>query len=155
MLRLVSGHRNGGKSGYLRELAHLTGATGFLSPKVLGARGHLGYDLLALPGGERRPLVRLSPLGPEWFRFRRFFFDQGAFDWALERARELVARGDGPLILDEFGPLEAERRGFYPVLTLFLETGRKLTVSCRPSLAAYLGEIAPPDRPLRNLDLAP
>ncbi len=156
MLRLVCGHRDGGKTAYLQELAHLTGATGFLSPKVLGSQGLLGYDLLALPCGERRPLARVAgAAGARWFRFRRFFFDQTAFDWALEGARELISEGESPLILDELGPLEAQGRGFHGVLSLFLETGRELTVSCRPSLTDHFSKLAPPGRPVRRLDLAP
>jgi hypothetical protein len=181
VFRLVTAPRDGGKSSYLRELARLTGSAGFLSPKRFGADGVVGYDILTLPSGERRPLARLAtpaqhkrlgdlqyerPSGSEgetpgparrsrWFGFRRFYFDQDAFDWALLTARELAGRGGGPLILDELGPLEDQGGGLYEVFLLFLETGRELTVSCRPALVERFAGLADPGRATKLIELGP
>lgn len=167
MFRLVTGNRDSGKSSYLRELAGITGAAGFLSPKAFRAEGCSGYDILNLSSSERRPLARVVGVsgfstegaaatpGPKWFRFRRFYFDQTVFDWALITAREIVGAGRGPLILDELGPLEAEGRGLYEPLMLFLESGRELTVSCRPSLVERFLGLRKPDRVTTLIELAP
>lgn len=146
MIRIVSGERESGKSSYLRSLARSTGAGGLIAEKVYGVSGELGFDLLALPSGERRPLARVAAYGaapgPDWFRFRRFYFDEASFRWARARAEELLKGADSPLVLDEIGPLELDGRGLYPVFLGFLGSHRELTVSCRPSLAPWVGERA-------------
>lgn len=164
MIRIVSGRRDSGKSAYLRTFAQMTGAVGFLSEKVFGPGGLLGFDMVSLPSGDRRPLARLNAdsfrllisggngesragepgtaPGPRLFRFRRFVFDRESFLWARGRALEILAGPDRPLVLDEIGPLEAEGRGLYPVLADFLRSRRELTVSCRPGLAPWVSERA-------------
>lgn len=147
VIRIVTGRRDSGKSSYLRSLARSTGAGGFIAEKAYGVSGEIGFDLLTLPSGDRRPLARVagdggSAPGAGWFRFRRFFFDEASFRWARERAAEILKRSDCPLILDEIGPLELEGRGLYSVFLRFLASSRELTVSCRPALASWVGERA-------------
>lgn len=101
----------------------------------VGAAGSRGAAAAAGPGSAREP----------WFRFRRFLFNQAAFDQAAEQAQRVLA-GDLPdlettLVLDEVGPLEVAGGGFRPVLDGFSAAARPLVVTTRPSLVAWLCEL--------------
>jgi nucleoside-triphosphatase THEP1 len=87
--------------------------SGFLSPVVTDANGETGYDLLELPGGQRRPYLRRQG-PPEADRTGPFVFVPAA----LERARA-VLRDPGAadlLVVDEVGPLELRGGGLWPAL---------------------------------------
>jgi nucleoside-triphosphatase THEP1 len=118
MVLVLTGPVHGGKTTFLeralpewerRGLA----CAGFLSPAVTDASGALGYDLVEVPGGGRRPYLRRQG-EPGAERTGPYAFVPAA----LERARAIV-RGAGPsrvLVVDEVGPLELRGGGLWPAL---------------------------------------
>ncbi|MFA5851314.1 MAG: nucleoside-triphosphatase [Spirochaetales bacterium] len=94
---------------------------------ALGSRGEEG---LALPG---RP-------------YAAFAFSQEAFRWADARIKAAVARGCGPVLIDEIGPLEAnEKGGFFETLLWVMENGTyPLLVTIRPELTKAFEARLPP-----------
>lgn len=143
---IVTGARDAGKTQWMGELAARRPVWGFISPKVYTDEVFVGYDLLCLPGGDRIPLARraaaASPLG--WFRYRRFHFNETAFDRAGEKTRRVLSEdrlSPGTVfLLDEVGPLEVAGGGLLRELDGFLASGHPLVVTTRPSLVDWLAE---------------
>ena len=170
---IVTGGRDAGKTRWMQELAGRRTVWGFISAKVFAADGGFtGYDLVELPLGGVTPLARPGGAGasgareePEeaggggareeprgggaqderWFGFRRFRFNQGAFDRAAEQTHRVFAGDElDPqtiLVLDEIGPLEVAGGGFRQVLERFSAAPRPLVVTTRTSLVAWLAEL--------------
>lgn len=159
---IVTGGRDAGKTRWVVELADRRPVWGFVSPKRLDGGVLVGYDLLALPAAERRPLARTLASGPpgastpeaRWFTYRRFRFSRDAFDRAREEARRVLAgprpgsavqpqlHPDTVLVLDEVGPLEADGNGFREVLDRVLASRRPAVLTTRPGLVDWLAGLA-------------
>lgn len=142
-LTIVTGAIDAGKTRHAQRICASGSSAGFASPKVFESGELAGYDLEALPSAQRMPLARLGNASPgtDWFRFRRFFFNPAAFEWARAEAHRLLGAArpaSTRLVLDEVGPLEAEGRGFHPVLELFLDSPFEVVVTTRASLVAWL-----------------
>lgn len=146
---VITGERGCGKTTLLRkyvDAAALAGRTvgGIASPVVYENGRRLGYDLLDLRRGVRRPLARVvtgpgvvPTVGP--FRFEEAALAEGnaAIVAAVEDGLDVVA-------IDEVGPLEWDGKGWAAVLAHALQSGRagqELIVVVRTSLCEKL-----PDR---------
>ena len=125
--------------GTLSEPALLAGATELLesaertepAERTEGAAGYASSE-------------DASVAAEHWFAFRRFSFRSETFAQVESFFSTVLGQGRGPgvhgapFVLDEVGPLEMQRRGFYPVLALLLRSGVELTVTTRPSLVEWL-----------------
>jgi nucleoside-triphosphatase THEP1 len=147
-ITLISGTRGQGKTTFLR--AHLAVAAregcligGIASPAVEQDGELLGYDLIDLRSGTRRPLARVAPDAPreETFGRRRFRFDTQALAEGNQAIISAVADGVGIIAIDEVGPLEFTGGGWYEGLVYALANcspDQQLILVVRPKLVDKL-----------------
>ena len=152
LLTLLVGQVDSGKTSFLRRWYQTwRWGDGVLSAKKFVDSRLIGYDLECLSTGESCPWARVAgeePVGWEtWlavgpFRMRRegFCFVEAAVDAVL-------AARQGPMILDEVGPLELAGEGFAPLLRRLL-AGRQPTLAViRDSCLSEFLERFPTDAP--------
>lgn len=133
-LNVITGPVDSGKTTMMTRLYGSVGkGAGVITPKVFDTDGRLkGYDALVLPECLRVPLARVD-CSPQ-FRHRggRFYFSPEAFDRICESLCPRIC--DGPLWIDEIGPLEIAGGGFAPVLRKASEQEADVTACIRPAL---------------------
>ena len=110
---IVSGERGSGKTPLM--LAAAAGAVsaglrvgGLICPGVFADGEKLGFDVLDLASGARRPLARRAPWEADGPQLGPWQFAAAAFAWG-----NAALTASGPLdllILDELGPLEFARQ---------------------------------------------
>lgn len=113
-LILWAGPEHSGKTTAATRLAEVVRrsgfiAGGFLAPSIYRGNRLVGFDILDLKNGRRAPLAERKPKGADVVGFT--FCDQGmqlgkrALQTAISSPVDLV-------VVDEFGPLELEGRGW-------------------------------------------
>jgi len=91
---------------------------GLISPRVYEEGKLIGYDLLNTSTMERRPLCRVPErAGGGWLSCGslHYIFSPEAFRWGNEILEEAAGEmcGGAVVFIDEFGRVEAMRRGLY------------------------------------------
>lgn len=127
----------------MRKRAGLPGRVAVLSIKHFDSDNvFAGYDLLLLPAEQRLSLARLAVRQSAeksengWFGFRRFRFNQTAFNAALQMISGVA--GASEYLVDEVGPMELGGGGFAPVVELLLKERVDLVLSVRPTLLSEI-----------------
>jgi len=113
----ITGEKNSGKTHLMYavcSLLDLDGATigGMIQVPSLPHEKKSNYQLSDQHTGEVRTVLDRHE-HPSWERFKCFYMDVDAFDWANKQIFTSFDSSDY-LIFDEIGLLEIERRGFYP-----------------------------------------
>ncbi|MHB0896971.1 MAG: nucleoside-triphosphatase [Spirochaetales bacterium] len=142
-LMIITGPMRSGKTRFCRELFSILrqdslspfsiteenarDAAGI--PISLSLRDEETGETMALGSRAEGPALPGRPYGA-------FHFSGEAFAWADARVRAAVARGCGPVMLDEIGPLEVrEGGGFSGTLEWVIENGEcPLLLTLRPEL---------------------
>jgi nucleoside-triphosphatase len=145
-ITVLSGPQGSGKTTQLQRLAAaavLQGRTagGIVSPAVFEFGRRVGYDVLDLQSGRRRPLARLTSLVSASTKAGAYAFDDAAIAEGSECIRQAVNAGLTVIAVDEIGPLEFRGGGWAPALALALRScipGCELILSVRPALADHL-----------------
>lgn len=117
---LVTGPVQGGKTTFLSALAALLkkrGLTpgGFLCPGTFDSGNRSEFYLkniltgVELPMGSARETL-------QWFKYRRFWFNPGAFKVGEEWIRECLRQEAQIIVIDEVGPMELEGSGWSEIL---------------------------------------
>ncbi len=141
---LVCGAKNAGKTQYLKEIHNRARKRGLkvggflsLAQTENGLKTHYFVHLLHM--GEQRLLARYSAK-PSHLKIGRYVFEPRTFEWAEHIVKQQL--GLPVLILDEFGPLEMEGKGWYALLLFLLRHYKGLLfISVRPTLLRPLLEL--------------
>ena len=141
-LTIVFGTRGQGKTTLVRQYAAdavVTGRSvgGVVSPVVFEDGQRVGYDLIDLRTGSRRPLARVVAGPEETPTIGVFRFDEAALSAGNAAIVSAVEDGLDVVAIDEVGPLELEGKGWAPALAFALRTCRaqqELLVTVRASL---------------------
>jgi len=140
MIYVVSGAVNSGKTTRLQEIyATLPPATagGFVSAKLMADK-LIGYEIRCLSTNLRIPLAVLSnDYNGQYSKplfFDRFVFDQRGFEYGSSIINQLVENNTvQDIFIDEIGPLELERRGFYQAFRMAILSKKNVYVTIRSS----------------------
>jgi nucleoside-triphosphatase THEP1 len=118
-IRILSGAKGQGKSSRLKEVfADVPGAEGILT---LRREGDL-RDFCKLTSGESWSMQGAENYAGPWLEVGRFRFSAAAFDRASQYLLETAWHPDTKLlIVDEVGPLELRKEGFYNALKEVME----------------------------------
>jgi nucleoside-triphosphatase THEP1 len=131
-ITLITGEKHSGKSTYFYNLYHRlqTDAVALFSKKLMSGDHIEGYDLVILPAGMTKPLVRNAANyqgeGCDVYRQGQFVFFRDTFHQAEEYVRTHASSSD--IWIDEVGKLELHRLGFYPLLHYLVTQNCNLTL---------------------------
>jgi len=137
MIHIITGDINSGKTRYLKKLYEKNPiGDGVLSIKHYDESHFLGYDLIHLKSNEQVAFIRLKSQLPEnWnekFEIGKYSFSSEGFDFAEMLLKNIE---EGPVYLDEVGPLEIlEKKGFYNTLKELIEKKFDMFLTLRGSL---------------------
>ncbi len=143
---IISARRGEGKTSFLREhVGRLAGAGrsvgGIASPAVFENGQRIGYDLLDLCRGSRRPLARVVTTADAAPTVGIYQFDQAAIKEGNAAIVSAVLDGLDVITVDEVGPLEIRGGGWAEALEFALrecDSQQELIVVVRPSLVDEL-----------------
>jgi len=134
---LVTGDAGAGKTPWIESLVEELlkeniQVDGFISKKESIDDENWFHHLVRISTGESVPLNSMKP-SESSPQTGKFFFNQSAFDWAENQTKEL--HNSEWIILDEFGQLELNNSGLFPVLkNIVSQTKCHLVLSVRPSI---------------------
>lgn len=126
MIFIVRGEINAGKTSWLAADFELhQNADGFICRKVFKENEHIGYDLEHLISRERCHFIRKPGSIPDaWrevaFLAQKYSFCAEGFAFAQKIA---AATNCQRFYIDEIGPLELQKQGFYELLCDILQNG--------------------------------
>ncbi len=138
-ITIITGEIDSGKTTYLSHMIEkidsrerIAGiiAHGLYEP---GKTRKSGFSIESLATGEERMLL-YSTQGERTLAVGRFFMSQENLLWAID---ELYASKEATaIVIDELGPLELQRRGYYDVVNWILRSwdGRELFLVIRTEL---------------------
>lgn len=137
MILVLTGDKGSGKTTLLKRLVTGQGMEiqGFLSLKEMEHGQITGISLMLLPEQELVPMATTTPI-PTDMCTKRFSFYPGVFEKVNSRFRE--PRPGPPFVFDEFGLLEREGGGHYPVFRGLLAASHPALVVVRSELAGEL-----------------
>lgn len=134
LMTLLVGPIDSGKTSFLRRWYQTwRWGDGVLSAKRFADSRMIGYDLERLSTGESCPWARVAGEEPEgwqtWLAVGPFRMRREGYCFVEKAADAVLATRQGPMILDEVGPLELAGEGFAPLL-------QRLLAGRQPTLAA-------------------
>lgn len=145
MMLILTGEKGCGKSMLLKDImvSNPAGVQGFLSLKALENGTVTGISLLILPSLETLPMATTTPMDTA-YSTRRFYFYPGVFDKVNGHFRNISK--SLPFVFDEFGILEMEKGGHYPIFETLAVThaSSMLLVVRKNLLESFLSSHAGP-----------
>ncbi|MDD5360920.1 MAG: nucleoside-triphosphatase [Ignavibacteria bacterium] len=125
---IITGSQGAGKSTLLKRMNEKfveenKNVTGLISEVVYNNGGRTGYDVTFLPTGEKYNLCRTD--GNNLLKLGNFFFDSKVFDDLNERIIKSISEYSDILILDEIGLLEKSKQGWFPIMNMINQPGKK------------------------------
>jgi nucleoside-triphosphatase THEP1 len=143
---VLSAPQGAGKTSFLRAYAARQAdcgrsVGGIASPVVFEKGRRIGYDLIDLRGGSRRPLARIGALCDAVIAVGQYQFDGEAIAEGRTAITSAVREGLDVVAIDEVGPLEFRGEGWAPALEIALREwrpGQELIVVVRPALMEEL-----------------
>ena len=153
-VRILSAGKGEGKTtflcGYVAEAADRGQSVGGIaSPAVFETGRRLGYDLLDLRRGTRRPLARVTTVPgalPTAESCGLYEFDAEAVKQGNTAILAAVRERFDVIAIDEVGPLEFRGGGWAPALETALkecDSRQELVITVRPSLLDELSDRFP------------
>lgn len=147
MVHLITGERNSGKTTRLLNIYKEKKGGGIASIKG-NKNGYDFYNLVFLGSGQ--PPILLATENPEFaskkdfFKFKRFYFNDNAFKKAQIYITELLALSISPIFLDEVGELELKGMGFHDICLKLINLQKVVYITVRD---AYVSEFLKVFRP--------
>ncbi len=145
-VNLLTAGRGEGKTTFLREYAAGAAACdlsvgGVAAPAVFEDGERVGYDLIDLRAGSRRPLARIGGSHAAHLTVGSYGFDEAAVAEGNAAIISAVRDRLDVVAIDEVGPLEFRGGGWAPALTFALREcspGQQLILVVRSSLVDRL-----------------
>jgi len=133
MMLILTGNKGCGKSLFLKNLIedNTIPVQGFLSLKRFSGPDMTGIDLLLLPEKQIIPMATTTPIHTE-SKTSRFSFYPDVFSRVNMHFCSIPH--DLPFILDEFGILEMDGRGHYPIFDHLIKSGHSSLIVVRREL---------------------
>jgi nucleoside-triphosphatase THEP1 len=132
---IVSGDIGSGKTRFMHELSEKLRAkgiavAGFYSPRIPENEETVGYDLVFLPGGERREFLRIR--GEAKMKIGRYSINAETLEYGKMNLHAEKISGKQAVFIDEAGKLELEGGGWMgSILTLLEIPGLILVMAVR------------------------
>ena len=133
MVNIISGEINSGKTTNLINIFKKTNSgDGFASIKVYKNNKLYGYNLTRLSNNKTVPFISTTTFNDVIFKLDRFNFSKRGFNFAKKIINETL-HNKKTLYIDEIGPLELSKKGFYLSFKTALKSNVDIYVCIRSS----------------------
>jgi nucleoside-triphosphatase THEP1 len=134
----VTGEVDSGKTARLLSIYRKLGSgDGFINAKIYTEGCFIGQRIIRLSTGESEIFSAISGFTPlEWdevYKFGNFSFSEKGQAFARNTMDSIVECGIEPVFIDEIGPLELQKKGFYDILSILLRTKKEIYAVIRNS----------------------
>lgn len=120
MITIITGPINSGKTTRMINLYHKIGqGDGFVMPKIYRNGIYAGQKIMRLSTKEETEFSFIEGCIPDWdeaFHYHNYSFSKKGFDFATGICRELISCETNPIYIDEVGPLELNKKGFFSIM---------------------------------------
>ncbi len=118
LVTIITGEINSGKTKKMKSLySESKSGDGFLCNKIFKNSIHIGYDLVSISNKNIYPFIRekqyLKASDKTLFKTGKYYFLEKAFQSAEKKLVTLMQEKISPIYIDELGPLELQKKGFY------------------------------------------
>lgn len=145
-LTILCAARGEGKTTFLQQQVEALASCGrsiggIAAPAVFGADERLGYDLVDLRNGQRRPLARRVVAPDARPTVGGYAFDAQAINEGQAAIMAAIRQHTQVIAIDEIGPLEFDGEGWAPALEAALHEctpAQTLIITVRPTLVDKL-----------------
>lgn len=140
---VITGFVDSGKTLFCSEFADFLlqnsyGVAGFLTEKKFIDEKFIGYDIAGFKGFGIMPFIRYTPFtGEVLIRLDKFYFSQKGFEFG----QKLLKEDTDFYIIDEFGPIEFNKNGFYYDTKRLLSDKKPIVVVVRQGLVSDFLEL--------------
>lgn len=122
---IITGDRHQGKTTLVSKLVEQLShdglkLTGFIAPGIHDGEKRIGFDLVDIRTGAKITLCRDN--WGQGVRFSRFIFDEEALRAGAEILSPENVMDSQLIVIDEIGPLELNRQGWWEPVTTLVET---------------------------------
>lgn len=135
MIVIITGPVNSGKTTKMAAIYRETGmGDGFILPKVFIGGRYAGQNIMQLSTGIAKPFSlaeKRFSRDREAFQYRNYSFCTEGQQFAENIVQKAISAHASPVFLDEVGPVELKRQGFYKLLQNLLENNADLFLSVR------------------------
>lgn len=127
-----------GKTTRLLSIYRETGSgDGFISWKIYSEGKFAGQRIIRLSTGESKPLSFIMGFVPygwdEKYTYGNFSFSEKGLTFARNIASDVISHGISPVFIDEIGPVELDKKGFYDIFSMLLRAGSQIYTAVRES----------------------
>ena len=138
LIQIVTGGINAGKSSKLFSIYREVGqGDGFINLKVFEGGSYVGQKIMRLSTGESECFSFKEGFIPsDWdeaYRYDAYSFSRRGLTFANKTITDIIVRGTEPVFIDEIGPLELEKKGFFHAFKGLLAAQKKIYVVVRCS----------------------
>lgn len=137
-VHIITGGINAGKTRKLLSIYHEIGrGDGFINTKVFHNDLYIGQRIVRLSTGESEHFSFKEGFAPsnwdEEYRYDVYCFSKKGMMFAYRTVSDIIAKGIEPVFIDEIGPLELMKKGFFHILILLLKMKNDVYITVRNS----------------------
>lgn len=135
-VHIVTGGVDSGKTTRLLSIYRETGSgDGFISWKTYREGKFAGQRIIRLSTGESKPFSFIRGFIPygweEKYTYGNFSFSEKGLAFACDITSDVISRGISPVFIDEIGPLELDKKGFYDIFSTLLRAKNEVYAAVR------------------------
>ncbi len=137
-VHIVTGEVNSGKTARLLSIYRSLGCgDGFINAKIFREGHFTGQRIIRLSTGESEIFSIISEFTPpDWdevYKYGDFSFSGKGQEFAHNAVYSIIGQGIEPVFIDEIGPLELQKKGFYDIMSMLLGTKSEIYTAVRKS----------------------
>lgn len=137
-VHIIAGGVNTGKTTRLLSIYRETGfGDGFINTKIYKAGQYAGQRIVRLSTGESENFSFKKGFIPlnwdEEYGYDVYSFSRRGLMFADKTVADIIAKGIEPAFIDEIGPLELQKKGFFGIFTMLLKIKKEIYITVRDS----------------------
>ena len=137
-VNIIAGGVNTGKTtGLLSIYREIGSGDGFINIKTFEAGKYSGQRIVRLSTGESEAFsFRKEFIPPNWdeeYRYDAYSFSKRGLQLAYKTVSDIISKNVEPVFIDEIGPLELQKKGFFDLLAVLLKTKKEIFITVRDS----------------------
>lgn len=137
-VNIITGEVNAGKTTKLLSIYREMGlGDGFINIKVYKAGQYTGQKIVRLSTGESEYFSFKKEFIPsnwdEEYSYDVYSFSRRGLIFAYNIISDMIVKDVEPVFIDEIGPLELQKKGFFNIFSLLLKIKKEIFVTVRCS----------------------